>query len=280
MRMSANPVGDLAWLSPTRGGQGHARRARRPHPPRPARTRFYADAAGSGASPYTVQSRLLYAGKFTVRCLHGLAVAPLLQARRRVAGGLGALTGGLRHGRGATAAAARGAAGAHRGGEEGQARRQRAAQDGHRPGIHLAVRAVADGRGHAGRGPRAAGARPGGVPARARPAPPLRPHPGAGRAARLAARRDGSFPRRLRRAVLGHVLTVRKLEKHLGGEPLADDTSRAHRRTWTKKTQAHRGPDLVEYASCSASPDGFVCAKAASSTGHGEHFTEKQILRR
>ncbi|MEJ7731701.1 MAG: SWIM zinc finger family protein [Polyangiaceae bacterium] len=99
----------------------------------------------------------------------------------------------------------------------------------------------------------------------------------------LAARRDGSFSADAYAELFSDMwLTVRKLEKHLGGEPLADEhVEELIGRTWTKKDRKPiEGLDLVEYAFLQRiTPDGFVLRESRFlDVGSGEHFTEKQIL--
>jgi hypothetical protein len=78
------------------------------------------------------------------------------------------------------------------------------------------------------------------------------------------------------------LLTVRKLEKHLAGEPLADEhVEELIGRTWTKKDRKPvEGLDLVEYAfSARTTPDDFVIRESRLlDLKSGEHYTEKQIL--
>lgn len=100
---------------------------------------------------------------------------------------------------------------------------------------------------------------------------------------RLAAKRDGSFPAGEYAALVADMwLTVRKLEKHLAGEPLAQEhVEELIGRTWTKKDRKPiAGLDLVEYAfSASITADGFVLRESRLfDLRSGGHFSEKQIL--
>ncbi|MCC7541049.1 MAG: HEAT repeat domain-containing protein, partial [Deltaproteobacteria bacterium] len=99
----------------------------------------------------------------------------------------------------------------------------------------------------------------------------------------MAARRDGSFPADAYAELFSDLwLTVRKLEKHLGGEPLAPEhVEELIGKTWTKKDrQPIDGLALVEYAFLArTTADGFVLRESRFvDVGSGEHFSEKQIL--
>jgi hypothetical protein len=98
-----------------------------------------------------------------------------------------------------------------------------------------------------------------------------------------AARRDGSFPAGDYAELVSDLwLTVRKLEKHLGGEPLADEhVEELIGKTWTKKDRKPiTGLDLVEYAFLQrTTPDGFFLRESRFlDLVTGDHFSEKQIL--
>jgi len=78
------------------------------------------------------------------------------------------------------------------------------------------------------------------------------------------------------------VLTLRKLEKHLGGEPLEDRyVEELIGKTWTKKDRAPvSGLELVEYAfRASVTPDHYVIRESRFfDLRSGAHYSEKQIL--
>lgn len=78
------------------------------------------------------------------------------------------------------------------------------------------------------------------------------------------------------------LLTVRKLEKHLAGEPLQDQyVEELIGKTWTKKDRKPVAAlDLVEYAFLArTTPDGFVIRESRFIDVAGaEHYSEKQIL--
>lgn len=98
-----------------------------------------------------------------------------------------------------------------------------------------------------------------------------------------AARRDGSFSAEAYAELYSDMwLTVRKLEKHLGGEALADEhVEELIGKTWTKKDRKPiEGLDLVEYAFLQrTTPDGFVLRESRFlDVASGDHFSEKQIL--
>lgn len=100
---------------------------------------------------------------------------------------------------------------------------------------------------------------------------------------RLAAKRDGSFPEETYATLVADMwLTVRKLEKHLAGEPLADEhVEELIGKTWTKKDRKPIDAlDLVEYAFLSrTTADDFVLRESRFvELKTGAHFTEKQIL--
>jgi HEAT repeat protein len=100
--------------------------------------------------------------------------------------------------------------------------------------------------------------------------------------ARAAARTD-SFDASDYADLLGDMLlTVRKLEKHLAGEPLADEhVEELIGKTWTKKDRKPiEGLDLVEYSFATrTTPDDFVIRESRLFELHtGDHYTEKQIL--
>src|SRR6185369_722594 len=78
------------------------------------------------------------------------------------------------------------------------------------------------------------------------------------------------------------LLTARKLEKHLAGEPLADEhVEELIGKTWTKKDRKPiAGLELLEIAFASrVTPDDFVIRESRFvDLASGEHFSEKQIL--
>ncbi|MBS2013324.1 MAG: HEAT repeat domain-containing protein [Deltaproteobacteria bacterium] len=78
------------------------------------------------------------------------------------------------------------------------------------------------------------------------------------------------------------LLTARKLEKHIGGEALADEhVEELIGKTWTKKDRKPTsGHDLVEYAFVSrVTPDDFVIRESRFvDLESGVHYSEKQIL--
>lgn len=98
-----------------------------------------------------------------------------------------------------------------------------------------------------------------------------------------AARRSEAFDASEYAELVGDMLlTVRKLEKHLGGEPLEDHhVEELVGKTWTKKDRKPAGElDLVEYAFVSrTTPDDFVIRESRFvDVATGEHYSEKQIL--
>jgi len=100
---------------------------------------------------------------------------------------------------------------------------------------------------------------------------------------RLAARRDDSFPQNAYAALVADMwLTVRKLEKHLAGEALADEhVEELIGRTWTKKDRKPvEGLELVEYAFLQrTTADAFLLRESRLlDLRTGEHFSEKQIV--
>lgn len=99
----------------------------------------------------------------------------------------------------------------------------------------------------------------------------------------LAARRDGSFDADAYAALLSDMwLTIRKLEKHFGGEALANEhVEELIGKTWTKKDRTPTsGHDLVEYTFLQRTTvDGFLLRESRFlDVASGEHFSEKQIL--
>ncbi len=99
----------------------------------------------------------------------------------------------------------------------------------------------------------------------------------------LAAKRDGSFSAEAYAELFSDMwLTIRKLEKHLEGEALADEhVEELIGRTWTKKDRKPiENLDLVEYAFLQrTTPDGFILRESRFlDIASGDHFTEKQIL--
>jgi hypothetical protein len=98
-----------------------------------------------------------------------------------------------------------------------------------------------------------------------------------------AALRSESFDALEYAEILGDMLlTVRKLEKHLQGEALAEEhVEELIGKTWTKKDRKPiAGLELVEYAFASrTTPDGFLIRESRFlDLGSGEHYSEKQIL--
>ncbi|HZI11959.1 MAG TPA: HEAT repeat domain-containing protein [Myxococcus sp.] len=78
------------------------------------------------------------------------------------------------------------------------------------------------------------------------------------------------------------LLTVRKVEKHLGGEALEDRyVEELIGKTWTKKDRAPvEGLSLVEYAfTTRTTPDNFLIRESRFvDLASGKHFSEKQII--
>jgi HEAT repeats len=100
---------------------------------------------------------------------------------------------------------------------------------------------------------------------------------------RLAAKRDDAFPREAYASLVADMwLTVRKLEKHLAGEALADEhVEELIGRTWTKKDRkAIAGLMLAEYSFLQrTTPDGFLLRESRLiELESGEHYSEKQII--
>jgi len=100
---------------------------------------------------------------------------------------------------------------------------------------------------------------------------------------RLATRRDESFPSDDYAGLMADMwLTVRKLEKHLAGEALADEhVEELIGKTWTKKDRKPTdGLDLFEYAFLQqTTADGFLLRESRLfDLSSGEHFSDKQIL--
>ncbi|NTX66080.1 HEAT repeat domain-containing protein [Myxococcus sp. CA051A] len=98
-----------------------------------------------------------------------------------------------------------------------------------------------------------------------------------------AAARTGTFePPVFTDLVADMLLTARKVEKHLGGEPLEDRyVEELIGKTWTKKDRAPiEGLTLVEYAfTTRTTPDNFLVRESRFlELGTGAHYTEKQIL--
>jgi hypothetical protein len=99
----------------------------------------------------------------------------------------------------------------------------------------------------------------------------------------VAARRTDAFPQEAYAELFADMwLTVRKLEKHLAGEALANEhVEELIGRTWTKKDRTDAGPlHLVEYAFLSETTvDGFVLRESRLFDSEtGKHYSEKQIL--
>ncbi len=99
-----------------------------------------------------------------------------------------------------------------------------------------------------------------------------------------SARSDGDQFDQLEYAeLLGDLLlTARKLEKYIGGDPLEDrHVEELIGKTWTKKDRAPvTGLDLIEVAFLSReTPDGFTIRESRFvDAATGEHYSEKQIL--
>ncbi|NUP08877.1 MAG: HEAT repeat domain-containing protein [Polyangiaceae bacterium] len=98
-----------------------------------------------------------------------------------------------------------------------------------------------------------------------------------------AAARTGAFEAGDYAELIGDILlTVRKLEKHLAGEPLSEEhVEELIGKTWTKKDRKPiDGLDLVEYAFMSReTADEFVIRESRFfDLASGGHFAEKQIL--
>ncbi|WP_426748811.1 HEAT repeat domain-containing protein [Myxococcus faecalis] len=98
-----------------------------------------------------------------------------------------------------------------------------------------------------------------------------------------AAARTGAFePPVFTDLMADMLLTARKVEKHLGGEALEDRyVEELIGKTWTKKDRAPvEGLRLLEYAFTTRStPDNFVIRESRFiDLGTGAHYAEKQIL--
>jgi HEAT repeat protein len=98
-----------------------------------------------------------------------------------------------------------------------------------------------------------------------------------------AVARSGTFePPVFTDLVADMLLTVRKVEKHLGGEALEDRyVEELIGKTWTKKDRAPvEGLTLVEYAfTTRTTPDNFLIRESRFvELGSGKHFSEKQII--
>jgi hypothetical protein len=93
---------------------------------------------------------------------------------------------------------------------------------------------------------------------------------------------DGFRPEAYAELMADLVLTARKLEKHLAGEPLDDrHVEELIGKTWTRKDRKPvAGLDLVEYASSTReTPDGFIIRESRFiDVKTGEHYAEKQII--
>ncbi|NMO16672.1 HEAT repeat domain-containing protein [Pyxidicoccus fallax] len=99
----------------------------------------------------------------------------------------------------------------------------------------------------------------------------------------LAVARTGTFEAPVYTDLVADMLlTVRKVEKHLGGEALEDRyVEELIGRTWTKKDRAPvEGLTLVEYAfTTRATPDNFLIRESRFvDLASGKHYAEKQIL--
>lgn len=100
---------------------------------------------------------------------------------------------------------------------------------------------------------------------------------------RAAAARGESFDAADYAEILGDLLlTVRKLENHLQGEALADEhVEELIGKTWGKKDRKPiAGLELIEYAfSARTTADGFLIRESRFvDVASGDHFSEKQIL--
>lgn len=98
-----------------------------------------------------------------------------------------------------------------------------------------------------------------------------------------AAERDGSFAHDDYAELVSDMwLTVKKLEKHLAGEPLQPEhVEELVGKTWTKKDRTPiEGLRLVEVKfSQRTTPDGFLVRESRLfDLGSGEHFVERQIV--
>jgi hypothetical protein len=99
----------------------------------------------------------------------------------------------------------------------------------------------------------------------------------------LAVARTGTFEAPVYTDLVADMLlTVRKVEKHLGGEALEDRyVEELIGRTWTKKDRAPvEGLTLVEYAfTTRTTPDNFLVRESRFvDLASGKHYAEKQIL--
>ncbi|HEY7375040.1 MAG TPA: HEAT repeat domain-containing protein [Polyangia bacterium] len=103
-----------------------------------------------------------------------------------------------------------------------------------------------------------------------------------GHLAKAAARSDGFDPAAYAELIGDLLLTIRKLEKHVGGEALADEhVEELIGKVWTKKDRKPiDGLTLVEYAFLSrTTADSFVIRESRFvDLASGAHFSEKQIL--
>lgn len=104
----------------------------------------------------------------------------------------------------------------------------------------------------------------------------------AGHLERAATRSDAFDASEYTDLVCDMVLTLKKLEKFLGGEPLAENhVEELIGKTWTKKDRKPvTGLSLVEVAfSSKTTPDEFVIRESRFvDIASGEHYSEKQIL--
>jgi hypothetical protein len=99
----------------------------------------------------------------------------------------------------------------------------------------------------------------------------------------LAVARTGTFEAPVYADLVADMLlTVRKVEKHLGGEALEDRyVEELIGKTWTKKDRAPvEGLTLVEYAfTTRTTPDNFLVRESRFvDLASGKHYAEKQIL--
>ncbi|MBZ4421413.1 HEAT repeat domain-containing protein [Myxococcus sp. RHSTA-1-4] len=99
----------------------------------------------------------------------------------------------------------------------------------------------------------------------------------------LAVARTGTFDAPVYTDLVADMLlTVRKVEKHLGGEALEDRyVEELIGKTWTKKDRAPvEGLTLVEYAfTTRATPDNYIVRESRFvDLASGKHYAEKQIL--
>ena len=103
-----------------------------------------------------------------------------------------------------------------------------------------------------------------------------------GHLARATARADGFDAAAYAELIGDLLLTIRKLEKHIGGEALADEhVEELIGKVWSKKDRKPiEGLTLVEYAFLArTTADNFLIRESRFvDIASGEHFSEKQIL--